>query len=74
MSGIEKQARDPDYIEYICDCGKSTEYGIFRWHDNQKKEWAIDSCCGGGCNAANNIQFCPYCGTKIEVISERKTE
>ena len=55
---------NPKYIAYICDCGEDTEYGIYRLVNDD--EWCIDSCCGG-CNSANNIKYCPFCGEKIEV-------
>lgn len=27
--------------------------------------WNVNGCCGGGCYVLENIQFCPYCGTKL---------
>lgn len=66
MTGKEYPNHDGKYFKYVCDCGSDTEYGIYRYKDDQ--EWCIDSCCGGGCYSAINIKYCPFCGKKIKVI------
>lgn len=35
----------------------------FERQDNGK--WAINGCCGGGCYVVDEINFCPFCGTKL---------
>jgi len=47
--------------KHKCPCGQKTTYDI--WFDGE--EFSIRSCCGGGCEAADNIKFCPYCGEKL---------
>jgi len=64
MAGTEQPNHDGQCLFYTCDCGEETEYGIYRWKNH--KEWAINSCCGG-CNSANEIKYCPYCGKEIKV-------
>lgn len=52
-----------------CECGKDTEYGI--WIEKSgDREISINSCCGGGCNAANNIKYCPFCGKSLNLAKE----
>jgi len=65
MVGKEKPMNNPDYLFYFCECGKETNYGIFRHKDDN--QYHIESCCGGGCVAVENIKYCPFCGEKIEI-------
>ena len=64
MVGVSELLRNNKYESYICDCGVTTEYGIYRYISDD--EWLIDSCCGG-CVSAVNIKYCPFCGQKIEI-------
>jgi len=66
MAGKEILNKNNRFIYYICDCGKVTEYGIYRYEDDKECEYFIDSCCGN-CVAAVNVKYCPFCGKKIEV-------
>lgn len=45
------------------DCTKENGYDICREKDGT---FHLDSCDShGGCVAASNIQYCPYCGEKL---------
>ena len=41
------------------------------FEQNNKGEWNIAGCCGGGCYVIEDMKFCPFCGVKIS--SEMKT-
>lgn len=56
---------DPDPTHEKCTKGadgKDLCYGIQKWPDGT---FSIDSCCGG-CSAAQDIKFCPYCGEALK--------
>ena len=61
----ETQNHNGKVYFYECECGKNTQYGIYRWKDDTDV-WQIDACWGGGCNAATDIKYCPYCGRKLK--------
>jgi hypothetical protein len=65
MMGRIVDCQNNKYEEYFCECGKDTEYGIFRFKG--ELDWCIGSCCGGGCVSAEDIKYCPFCGKIIEV-------
>lgn len=27
--------------------------------------WNVNGCCGGGCHVLEEINFCPFCGSKL---------
>lgn len=37
---------------------------------DHKKHWFVNGCCGGQCAVLNDIQFCPFCGTKLNPIGD----
>lgn len=56
---------------YCCEKFKSAANGAARNHcqygitqDPHDGTWTIDSCCGG-CNAAQDITHCPWCGSPL---------
>jgi hypothetical protein len=46
--------------------------GFEFYHNDQT--WSINGCCGGGCWVVTGMQFCPYCGAKLEPEIELETE
>lgn len=28
--------------------------------------WNVNGCCGGGCYVLGDIEYCPFCGAKLE--------
>lgn len=50
-------------MEYCEKLQTQIDKSNIEWVDGA---WHVSGCCGGGCYVLVDIEFCPYCGDRLE--------
>lgn len=55
-------------VHHCCDkLNDLMDSNTFFYYPDESIGFAIDGCCGG-CFAATEMKFCPFCGTELRVL------